>query len=194
MIGASCLWYVAGAVQAGRILQEFFTQVSCMDLNKLEQLHALREKGAISEEEFTRAKAKLLGEQSVFNDVSVNLDNRNYSMLMHFAQLLCFLFPVVGWAVPLVMWQIKKEDDYIDQQGRIVCNWILSSLVYTLIGIVLAFILIGFLWLFALFVCSVIFIIMGGLRARDGEIRNYPLTISFLSVRPIPALPGPDKS
>lgn len=162
-----------------------------MDLNKLEKLHELREKGAISEEEFARVKAKLLNEQSVFDGMTGNIDSRNYSMLMHFAQLLCFVLPVFGWAVPLAMWLIKKDDEYIDQQGRIVCNWILSSLLYTLIGIVLAFILIGFLWLFALFILSIIFIIMGGIRAKDGEIRNYPMSIPFLTVRPIPALPRP---
>jgi len=163
-----------------------------MDLGKIEKLHELREKGAISEEEFTQAKAKLLNETSVFDGATANLDNKNYSMLMHFSQLLCFVLPIFGLAVPLIMWLVKKDDDYIDQQGRIICNWILSSLIYLLIGIVLAFIIIGFFWLFALFICSIIFAIMGGIRAKDGVIRSYPLSIPFLTIRPFAALPKPD--
>ncbi|EKE83442.1 DUF4870 domain-containing protein [Idiomarina xiamenensis] len=152
-----------------------------MNVDKLERLYELKEKGAITAEEFEREKAKLLNEPAL---AGVDLqDVKQYAMLMHFAQFLGFIIPVLGWLAPLVMWLSRSENDYIDQNGRVIFNWIISALIYACIFTTLILIAIGIPLLVALFICSVIFTILGALRAKDGEIKNYPLTIKFLAVR-----------
>lgn len=162
-----------------------------MDLEKIEKLNELREKGIITEEEFQKAKAQALEGDKPGKSIDLNnMDSRSYSMLMHFAQFCCFILPVLGWVVPLVMWLVKKDDDYIDQQGRVVLNWIISAVIYSVICIVLMIIVIGAFLFLGLIICSIIFTIMGAINAKDGVIRNYPMAIRFFSVNETPRLPA----
>lgn len=160
-----------------------------MDLEKIEKLNEMKEKGIITEEEFQKAKAQEFGSAPSQSIDFSNLDNKSYSMIMHFAQFSCFILPVLGWVVPLVMWLTKKDDPYIDQQGRVVFNWIVSSFIYSIICVALMVVLIGFLLILALIVCSVIFTVIGAINAKDGVIRNYPLSIRFLAVDETPRGP-----
>lgn len=154
-----------------------------MDLDKIEKLHELREKGLLTDEEFNQAKARLLDEKPVAAGFSVEgMDSRNYSMFMHFSQLLWFFIPVLSWAVTLTMWMVKKDDTYVDQQGRIIFNWFVSLMIYTVVSGILCFILVGFLLLIVLGICAVVFTVLGAIRARDGIIRNYPLALPLLSL------------
>lgn len=152
-----------------------------MDLDKLEKLNALKEKGVITEQEFAEQKQKILHQpHTSFQQL---LDNSyNYSMLMHLAQFFALALPFLGWTAPLVMWMIKNEDEFIDQQGKVIFNWILSVLVYLLVALLLTVILIGFPMLLALFICSIVFTIMGALKAKEGIVKNYPLSIRFFRV------------
>lgn len=157
-----------------------------MDLEKIEKLNEMKEKGIVTEEEFQTAKARILGRAPSQPIDFSNLDSKSYSMFMHFSQFCCFILPVLGWVVPLIMWLTKRDDPYIDQQGRVVVNWIISAFIYATISVALMVVLIGFLLLFALIVCAIIFTVMGALNAKDGIIRNYPLSIRFLAVEETP--------
>ena len=110
-----------------------------------------------------------------------NSNERQYAMFIHLSQLAGIIIPILGWLLPLILWQSKKNTSaYIDANGKIVMNWILSSLVYGIICWLLIFILIGTLLLAALGICSLIFIIMGGIKANNGEAWPYPLSIKFI--------------
>lgn len=158
-----------------------------MDLDKIEKLAELKEKGVITDEEYAEAKAKILrGEQpKATTELSGEMDSRTYAMLLHFSQLCGFVAPVFGWVVPVVLWLIKRDDPYIDQQGKVVFNWILSSFIYFVISLILIAVVIGVFMLMALAIVSVIFIVIGAVRAKDGVIQNYPLSIPFFSVTPL---------
>ena len=96
---------------------------------------------------------------------------------------------MLGWVVPLIMWLTKKDDDYIDQQGRVIFNWIISAFIYTIGCIILMVIVVGVFLLMALIVCSIIFTVMGAINAKDGVIRNYPMSIRFMAVNETPRTP-----
>lgn len=152
-----------------------------MDLKKIAQLHELKEKGIITEEEFQLGKKKALGETSL-SEAASNIDNKTYAMLLHLSQFCSFVIPLAGLVVPVVMWITKKEDSYIDEQGKVVANWIISSLIYFAISLALMLVVIGAFTLIALLICSIIFTVMGAVRANDGIIKNYPLSIRFIKV------------
>ena len=61
-----------------------------------------------------------------------------------------------------------------------VTNWLISSLIYWVVSIILCIVLIGILGVIALAVMSVVFPIIGGIKANNGELWDYPLTIKFL--------------
>ncbi len=108
-------------------------------------------------------------------------EEKQFAMFIHLSQLLGYAFPFFGWVVPLVLWQMKKNTStYIDTHGKIVMNWIISSFIYGIIAGILAFMLIGIPILVILAACSVIFAIVGGIKANDGETWFYPLSITFI--------------
>ncbi len=155
-----------------------------MDPDKIAKLNELKEKGVITEEEFQQGKRKILGESSL-SDAASNMDSKTYSMLMHFSQFCTFVLPLIGLIVPIAMWMIKKDDPYVDEQGKVVANWIISSLIYCVISSILTIIVIGVFMLIALVICSIIFIIMGAIRANDGVVKNYPLAIPFFKIKEV---------
>ncbi|WP_258807382.1 DUF4870 domain-containing protein [Pseudidiomarina sp. CB1] len=110
-------------------------------------------------------------------------DERTFAMLLHLSQFLGYIIPFAGFIAPLVMWLIKKDESaYIDAHGKVVFNWIISAFIWGIIGVILVFVGIGILILIALGICHIVFAIIGAIRANDGIIQNYPLTIKFFRV------------
>jgi uncharacterized Tic20 family protein len=166
-----------------------------MDLDQIEKLNDLKQKGLISEEEYQQAKERILGAQpqqatpAQQPHTIMQTNNYDYAMVLHLTQFCSWLFPFLGLIVPLIMWQSKKEDPYVDEQGKVVMNWVFSSIIYGIVGIILCFVLIGIPLLILLFICSVVFTIMGAMDANKGVIKNYPLSIKFFDVRETPRAP-----
>ena len=115
------------------------------------------------------------------NNPTVSDKDKQYAMFIHLSQFARLLIPLLGLALPLILWQTKKNTSaFIDTNGKIVMNWIISSLIYGIICYLLIFLLIGFVLLPALGICSIIFIIIGSIKANNGEIWPYPLSIHFI--------------
>lgn len=149
--------------------------------DELEKLNDLRQRGIISEEEFQQEKEKLLNRSA--NNPLPSVDVNQYSMFIHLSQLLGGTG--IGIVVPFILWYIKKDESVIiDNQGKVVVNWILSFLIYAICCGLLAFIFIGIPLLIVLGICNFIFIIIGSIKASSGELWKYPLSIEFLTIKP----------
>lgn len=109
-------------------------------------------------------------------------DQHTYAMLLHFSQLVAVPVPFLGLFAPVLLWLWQRDQPLIDAHARVVFNWMLSLLLYTLIATALMVVLVGFLGLAILFVANIVQVIMGALRARDGIVRNYALAIRFFKV------------
>ncbi|WP_049630953.1 DUF4870 domain-containing protein [Cellvibrio sp. pealriver] len=166
-----------------------------MDLDQIEKLNDLKQKGLISEEEYQQAKERILGAQTqraaqpdtqLQPHTIMQTNNYDYAMVMHLTQFCSWLFPFLGIIVPLIMWQSKKDDPYVNEQGKVVMNWIFSSVIYVVVAIILCFVLIGIPLLVLLFICSIVFTIMGAMDANKGIIKNYPMAIKFFDVSETP--------
>jgi uncharacterized Tic20 family protein len=102
-----------------------------------------------------------------------------YCMLLHLSQLLVFLLPGIGFAVPIVLWAIKDKESLVNRHGKIVLNWLISFIIYGTAGIILATVGVGIIFLKVLLVLLIVFPIVGGIRANDGIEWQYPLSIRF---------------
>jgi uncharacterized protein len=153
--------------------------------DELEKLQQLRQSGGISEEEFAKAKAKLLtqptsGLDSLFGSGNDDQQTRQWAMFLHLSQLLNCVAPPLGLVAPIVLWQIQKTKlPGIDAHGKVVCNWIISSIFYSFVCVPLAFVIVGFPLLMILAAMAIIFPIIGGIKANNGEVWKYPLSIPF---------------
>jgi uncharacterized Tic20 family protein len=109
------------------------------------------------------------------------MDVKQFNMLMHIAQFAGYIIPLGGFILPIVMWSSNKElDKSIDANGKNIINWMISSVIYAIVFILLIFMIIGIPLLVALGICSTIFTIIGAIKASNGEIYRYPFSFTFL--------------
>jgi len=108
-------------------------------------------------------------------------DEKQMGMFLHLSGLLnAFAFPV-GAVISIVLWQTQKDKmPALDAHGKITVNWAISSLIYAVVSFVLMIVLIGFLTGLAVWLMMIVFPIIGGIKANNGELWEYPLTIKFL--------------
>jgi uncharacterized protein len=108
-------------------------------------------------------------------------DEKQMGIFLHLSQLANMIFFPVGMILPIVLWQTQKEKmQGLDAHGKMVTNFMISMLIYGFVTIILCFVLIGLLLLPVLAVVGIVFPIIGGIKANNGELWEYPLTIKFL--------------
>jgi hypothetical protein len=114
---------------------------------------------------------------------------RTWTVLCHASAFLGFLIPALGQFVgPLIVWLWKRDESpEIDAHGKESLNFQLSVFIYTavfaIVCFVLMFVLIGFLLvpLIALFyIANVVLVIIASLKANEGELYRYPLTLRLI--------------
>lgn len=107
-------------------------------------------------------------------------ETRQWTVLLHLSTLLGFVVPVLGFIVPIIIWQWKKAElPDIDAHGKVVTNAIVSYIIWGAIALPLCFLLIGFFLLWILGILAIVFPIIAALKARDGQLWNYPLCFKF---------------
>ena len=105
-------------------------------------------------------------------------ETRTWAMLIHFSVLASWIVPLAGVIVPILIWQLKKDElPGIVPHAHVVMNWIITSLVYGFICLILTIIVIGALGFVVLGLATLIFSIIGGIKANEGEVWEYPGTI-----------------
>ena len=108
-------------------------------------------------------------------------DERQMGMFLHLSQLANIILFPIGIVLPIVLWQTQKEKiPALDAHGKMVTNWMISITIYGIISILLMFVLIGFLLIIAVGLMGIIFPIVGGIKANNGELWQYPLTLKFI--------------
>ena len=109
------------------------------------------------------------------------MDEDQYCMLLHLSTLAGYIIPLAGFVVPIIMWtSYKDQSPHIDKHGKMVTNFLISAFIYYAIGIVLSVLCIGFVILIALAVVGIIFSILGAIKASQGDLYEYRLTIKFI--------------
>ncbi len=108
-------------------------------------------------------------------------EEKQMGMFIHLSRLLdAFAFPI-GAVVTIVLWQTQKDKmPALDAHGKNATNWMISSLIYMFVSLPLMFVLIGFLLVPVIWVLMIVFPIIAGIKANNGELWEYPLTIKFI--------------
>jgi hypothetical protein len=118
-------------------------------------------------------------------------EERQMGLFLHLSLLFGLFVPAAGIIVPVILWQMQKDKmPALDRHGKMVVNWMISSFIYVVASIplmILSFVMIGapffiffiLCWL-AFVIVSIAFPIIGAVKANDGELWEYPLTIKFL--------------
>ncbi|HEY2799255.1 MAG TPA: DUF4870 domain-containing protein [Chthoniobacterales bacterium] len=109
-------------------------------------------------------------------------NTRTWCVLCHASALLGLFFHFLGHIFgPLIVWVLKRGDGAdIDAHGKESLNFQLSMLIYDAVALILCFVLIGIPILLLLWVLNTVLVIIASIKASDGELYRYPLTIRFI--------------
>lgn len=111
----------------------------------------------------------------------MDANTRNWAMILHLSLLSGFIIPLAGLVAPIAIWQLKKEEmPELDEHGRMILNFIISMFIYGVVSGILVVVFIGVLMLIALGIMGVVFPIIGGIKANNGEFWKYPLTLNLI--------------
>ncbi|MEM7725357.1 MAG: DUF4870 domain-containing protein [Cyanobacteria bacterium P01_A01_bin.45] len=106
---------------------------------------------------------------------------KTWGGLCHFSTFSGYIVPFGTILGPLVIWLIYKDkSEYINAQGKEALNFQITIFIAAVVSGILIFILIGFLLLPIIGIAHIVLSIMAGVKAMNGEMYKYPLTIRFL--------------
>jgi len=92
------------------------------------------------------------------------------------------LFLGVGFILPLIVFLVKRaESPFVAAHAKEVLNFHISLLIYFICAIPLIFILIGIPIFFGLALMAFICAIIAVVRASEGRLYYYPMTLRFIS-------------
>jgi uncharacterized Tic20 family protein len=114
-------------------------------------------------------------------------EDRQWAMLSHAAGAVATLFSVgvLGWAAPLAIWLIRREEGgFASSQAKEAFNFQLTMIIgycagaiafFTFIGIPIAFVIWVTLW-----IVNLIWSIQGAIRTHSGQDYSYPWNLRLL--------------
>jgi uncharacterized Tic20 family protein len=104
-------------------------------------------------------------------------------VITHLAQLLTYATGFGGLIVPLIIWATQKDKvEAMDVHGKSILNFQLSLIIYAFISIPLILVFgLGILTLILIGILSFVMPIINAIKASNGELPSYPLSINFIS-------------
>lgn len=107
----------------------------------------------------------------------------SYATMMHASQLAGMLVPGLGLVAPIGLWIYGKEkSETVKRHGLHIINWTISLYILFALVFSLCFLFIGFIFMPFLLLSSLIFPIIGAVKASNGKEWKYPLSYQFFQV------------
>ena len=112
---------------------------------------------------------------------ALTAEERNWAMSAHVASVLAAWF-ALGLLAPLVVLLVKGDNsDFVRRHSIESLNFQINALIYTVLFALLMLVLIGFILLPLYAVFYAVCVLIGTVRASNGQEYRYPLTIRFIS-------------
>jgi uncharacterized Tic20 family protein len=113
---------------------------------------------------------------------TINKDERMWAMFAHLSAFAGLLIPFVGHVLgPLVVWLVKRESmPFVNDQGKEALNFQITMTIAFVVAGVLILALIGMVLLPLLALADIIFTIIAGVKANEGVVYRYPVTLRLV--------------
>ena len=108
-------------------------------------------------------------------------DDRLWGMLAHLSAFSMYFTGIGHLLGPLIVWLAKKENSpFVADQAKEALNFQISISIYGFVAFLLSlFLCITAPILVALLPFQIVFMIVAGIKAKDGVVYRYPLTLRF---------------
>jgi uncharacterized protein len=126
-------------------------------------------------------------------NIELNSEDRNWAMAAHLCGLLWLaggsgliffpfgilvLFTMLG---PLIIWRTKGTgSEFVADQARESLNFQITVFLLGLVFLVLAFVLIGFVFLWILGLVNLVLVIIAAVQVSDGRPYRYPFCLRLV--------------
>ena len=125
----------------------------------------------------------MAGDESERTAEATAREERLWAMLCHVSGLAGYLgiVPFASIIGPLIVWLLKKDTStFVDEHGKEALNFqITMSIAYAII-FMLCFVLVGFFLLPLWGLWLIVLVVIGAIKASNGEPFRYPLTIRLV--------------
>lgn len=110
-------------------------------------------------------------------------EDKQLLVITHLSQLLTAITGFGGLIVPLIIWVTQKDKVYqMDEHGKRIVNFQLSLIIAAIVCIPLIFLFgLGIILLIVLGIISIVYPIINAIKASNGEMPTYPLSLNFIS-------------
>lgn len=136
-------------------------------------------------------RAPPVNERGRAYDPDATDDERTWALLMHLTLLSYLVLPIVAIVIPIIMWQIKKEDSpFLDDHGREAVNFQISLIIWTIVLPIIAAIAgaitcgVGLILLIPAvllpYILGIVGMIQAASAANRSEFYRYPMTFRFV--------------
>lgn len=120
-----------------------------------------------------------------FDAATTNDNDRSYAMFQHIVPLIAHLGGpiVVPIIAAVIMWQLKKDQAFLDDHGREATNFQVSMAIYTLVIIPLLAVVtcgIGAVLYIPLIVLNIYGSVRAAMAANKGEYFRYPMCLRLV--------------
>ena len=104
-----------------------------------------------------------------------------WAFLQHLSVYCLIVVPILGLLVPVLIWQMKKDSlPALHEHGRMVVNFLLTQILLFAVALPLSIFLLGLPLLVLASALVAICPVIGAIKAKEGILWRYPLTIRFL--------------
>ena len=102
------------------------------------------------------------------------------AMFAHLSGLVGIVIPFANIIAPLIIWQVKKDDPHVNDQGREAVNFQITVTLAGIASVILMIVGIGFLLLVAVYVGALVFMIIAAIKSNNGEAYRYPVALRLI--------------
>jgi uncharacterized Tic20 family protein len=108
-------------------------------------------------------------------------DSRQWGMIAHLSALVGFIIPFGNVIGPLVVWQMKKDMPFVEDQAKEALNFQITVSIAVAVCLLLFIIVIGMLLLPVVGIGALVLTVIAGIKANDGEAYRYPFALRLIS-------------
>jgi uncharacterized Tic20 family protein len=109
-------------------------------------------------------------------------NSRMFMMLTHLSAFAGLFIPFGNILGPFIVWMIKKDEmPGVDAHGKESMNFQISLTIYLIVSFILWLVIIGIPLTIGLSIFWLVMVIMASVKANEGVLYKYPLTIRFLT-------------
>jgi hypothetical protein len=108
------------------------------------------------------------------NQEAINQETKNIALLLWIGSIF------FGFIPGLILYLVKKDDAYIQDQSKEALNWSITAIIGYVAGVILTMILIGVLVMAAVGICHLVFCIMGAIAVSNGKPFRVPFAIRLI--------------